>query len=282
MAKMRRTADDATPRSTKRVRPSKNRRKAIGGRGWLRGGVAIGCGAALTIGAVEGSRWAKRSQMFAISSIEVEGAKRSSSEALQRLSGITEGANLFEVDLDAAGVQVRGHPWVERAEVRLIATDSVRISVVEFEPVALVALGNLYFADRRARLFKRYSPGEKIDLPVITGLVRERVEADDAEQAVLLRWALDLVTGWDAQTHGVLGEVNVDEARGLTVVLVEDGLRVSLGRSDWRGRLAKLEQIRAVLEKKGLRAHRIDLSGRRRADRAVVRLVQNVDPSGDV
>lgn len=277
MTSPKRSSERAGPR-----RPKKNRRKTIGGRGWLRGGAAVVCGVALTVGAVEAGRWARQSSLFRITAIDVDGAARANPEALRRLGGVVPGANLFDVDLDAARVQVRGHPWVERAEVRLTAVDRVRISVVEYEPVALVALGNLYFADQRGRLFKRYSPGENVDLPVVTGLSREKVEADDSDQGALLRQALDLIASWDAPTHGVLGEVNVDEARGLTVVLVEDGLRVTFGRDDWQGRLAKLQRVRAVLKYKGYRAHRIDLSGRRRANRVVVRLAPGVELNGDV
>ena len=254
------------------------RRGSLGGgvrrtnRGWLRGILAVAAGAALTVGAVEGARWAKQAPVFAIKSVEVMNTGRASEASVRRLSGVEIGMSLFDVDVDVARGRVLGHPWVAEADVRLVSMDRVRITVVEHEPRALVALGNLYFADAEARLFKRYTPGESVALPVVTGLDRTRVEADDPDQTSWLRSALALIAEWDEQTYGALAEVNVDEARGLTVVLADDGPAVALGRGDWRNRLGRLARVRATLKEKGLRASRIDLSGERRSGRAVVRL----------
>ena len=241
-------------------------------RGFIRAGAAIVLGAAVMVGCVEAARWAGRSTLFAIRTVDVEGARRASAASIRRLSDISEGTNLFSVDLDAARVRVAGHPWIDTADVRLMAVDRVSIQVVEHEPAALVALEHLYYADATGRLFKRYTPGEAVPLAVVTGLDRTRVEAQDPTQVRLLTAALDLIGEWDARTSGDLAEVNVDEVHGLTVVLAKDGLTVALGRGEWRDRLALLAQVRAALREKGLRPLRIDLTGRRRTDRVVIRL----------
>ena len=265
-----------------RSRGVRSSRKRGRRRGWVRGLVAVVLGASLTVGAVEAFRWAKRSSLLAIVSVEVDGTERASSATIQRMSGITEGTNLLALDIDAARDRVLGHPWVADAAVRVVSIDSVRISITEHVPVALVALGNLYFVDAQGRFFKRLAPSENADVPVVTGLERASVESEDPKALRLLASAIQLVSEWDVDAYGELAEVNVAQARGLTVVLVEDGLTVALGEGDWRSRLTRLAEVRSTLEDKGLTARRIDLTGRRRGNRAVVRLEPVADPNGDV
>ena len=248
----------------------------------MRGIAAIAIGASATVGVVETARWARKSALFAISRVEVAGALRARPDAVRRLSGVAVGTNLFAVDVAAARSRVTSHPWVRQANVRLTAIDRVIVTVVEHEPVALVALGNLYFVDNEGRVFKRYTPDDAAALPVVTGLNRERVEAEDAQQLEMLRSAIALVEAWLPDDLGVLSEVNVDDARGLTAVTAQDGLLVALGREGWQDRLPKLRRILNTLEEKGLRAQRIDLSGRRRVDRAVVQLASTGGIDGDV
>ncbi len=251
-------------------------------RRWVRGMFALTVGAGVTVASVESVRWARRSSLLAIDTVEVHGAARARAATVRRLSGIAVGDNLLRIDVDAARDRVLSHPWVAQAEVRVSAIDRVRISVVEHQPVALVALQNLYFVDAGGRFFKRLAPGETVDLPVITGLERALIESDDPGQSAMLKSALEVVAGWDVDAYGDLSEVNVNDARGLTVVLVEDGLTVALGREDWPARLAMLGEVRAALEDRGLTAQAIDLSSRRSADRVVVRLEPPADPNGDV
>ncbi len=261
------------------VRRSDLRRRL---RGWIRGTASVVLGAVFTVGAVETVRWVKTDDRFAIQSIEIVGTERADADTLRRRSAIAHGTNLFEVDLASARAKVMTHPWVRDAEVRLLGMDRVVVSVVEHRPRALVALGHLYFVDRTGRIFKRYAPGEDAPLPVITGLDRAGVEADEPVQAELLGRALALIERWDEGAYGVLAEVNVDQARGLTAVVGEDGMTVALGSDDWPARLARLPEVLAALEARRLKAHRIDLAGRRRAPRAVVVVAPDRADAGDV
>lgn len=276
MSEQKRKQDRARrrPRSVEDRRRPRRSARGQGRRGWLRGGLAVLVGVLVTVAVVEVVRWVGQSPALAIASVEVAGHHRASPEALRRLAGISIGASRWSVRAGAARARVISHPWVEQASVDLVSIDRVQISVVEHQPVALVALGNLYFVNVDGRLFKRYSPGEAVDLPVVTGLDRARVEAADPEQTDLLMAALSVVTAWPTETLGRLAEVNVNEAFGLTVVLVEDGLTVAFGQHGVTNQLERLARVRSALEDRGLRAHRIDLSATRRANRVTVRLAR--------
>jgi len=261
-----------TPKN-RRVRqtPLRRRKARI-----YKGVLAVSLGVLITVGIVEAVAWAHKAPMLSIGRVDVVGARRATAEAVRRLADVDVGSNLFKVDVDAARARLVAHPWIASAEVRLTAVDHARISVVEHQPVALVALGHLYYADAAGRLFKRYAPGESVALPVITGLARSKIEADDSHQVALLAQALRLVDAWPNEMFGTLSEVHVHEALGLTAVLANSGMVVVLGEQ-WRERMPRLRRVLDALEQRRLRATRIDLSGTRRADQAVVRLVAAED-----
>lgn len=240
-------------------------------------GAALGAGllVGLGLGAREARRWARQSPRFALETIEVLGAERADPQALLRLSGLREGLNLFSVDPDRIEQAVAAHPWVASVEVERRFPRGVRVQVREHQPVVMVALEHLYYADADGEVVKRYAPGEREVLPVVTGLERAQVEADDPEARALLREAVELldavvaVRGGDASQ---VSEVHVDPVMGLSFVLRDDEARVEVGHGPYAAKLRRLTAVQASLRERGVLASHISLSGERRPERVVARL----------
>jgi cell division protein FtsQ len=247
------------------------------------GALVLGGCAALAAGVAAATGELLRSTLLPIERLEVRGNARATEEEIRSLAGGALGAGLFTVDREAIAHAVERHPWVARATIRRQLPTGLVIEVAEHQPVALVALGQLYYVDAEGAIVKRHAAGEPTDFPVITGLRREDVEREDGLALGRLRSAISFLD----QARAVYGdrapidEVHLDPVAGLSFVSagpqLEGGAlgrapRVYLGRPPWRDALAELEEVKAELQQRGLQAIEIRLGAEQRPERAVVRL----------
>jgi cell division protein FtsQ len=240
----------------------------------------LACIAVIAGGAVYGSyglyRFATASERFAIQDVVVTGHVRATADSIAKLSGATPGQNIFDLDLLRMKRSIEAHPWVKSAKVTRSFPRTVEIEVVEHEPRVLVALGHLYYADENGEVVKRYAPGEREALPVVTGLTREQIETDDGETRAQLRSAIDFLEEVAARFGSrapKIAEVHLDPALGLSFVEAGDDLLVVVGHPPYEAALDRLSRVKTALREKNVKASRIMLGGPRRKDRAVARLV---------
>ncbi|WP_394826419.1 cell division protein FtsQ/DivIB [Pendulispora albinea] len=238
-------------------------------------------GFALVVGVSVSVAWAARhyvthSPRFAVSEIEVRGAKMRPSEALAEEAGIAKGQNVFSVDLDEARARLGKDPWVREVTLARRLPGTVIIQVAEREAVAIVALGDLYLASHTGEIFKRIEPGDPSDLPIITGITPEAVADDRDGVAQSIRRALDLAGDYE---HGPLAQrarlQEIHLARDGSTTLVVGGkspIQLSLGEPPFRKKLDQAVRVMAELDRRGAKAEAIMLDNDTRPDRVVVRM----------
>jgi cell division protein FtsQ len=183
-------------------------------------------------GAYFGVQWATHSPRFDLARAEVHGLSHMPHAELEQALEPVMGGNLFRTDTDAVERRLRALPWLADAEVSRRLPNRLLIEVVEEEPALLVSLGGLYLADARGRVFKRASTatGEGQGLVVVTGLRRDDYLADPASAQVVIASALQLAEGYQSiDSRPALGEVNIDQGRGFSLVLAETGARIHCG-----------------------------------------------------
>lgn len=273
-------SDHAHVRGVRKGRANKKRgdRDAARRAAARRGGSLLAAGLGLmglVYGAVELRAWALATPRLCIETIELVGASRAQEGTLRQLAGVEVGQNLVATDADAIEAAVVAHPWVAAATVKKRYPRGLEIRIEEHEPVALVALEHLYYADATGEIVKRYAPGERVALPVVTGLSRASVEDDDPEAKALLTEALGFLSAW-ASFHGEsaprVAEVHVDPVMGLSFVLEDDEARVQIGAAPYEEKFERWATVQATLEARGVVASRITLSGTRRPERVVAQL----------
>ena len=251
------------------VLASRNRRRradgaasrAPGGRTVLRGLGLVALLAALGWVGLQLDGWAGSSPRFALRNLRVSGLRRATEKELLRLAGVAPGMNLWSLDPAAVSQAMGVHPWVRSVEVTRSLPDTLLLRVEERAPVALAVLGDLYVVDADGAPFKRVSPAEALDLPLLTGLTREAAEKDPTGTAVRLREALGVADAYQrAFERPRLSEVQLGEA-GFDLVIA-DGTRVVLGRDDLDGQLRRLRRVRDELQQRGLLAAAIHLENR--------------------
>lgn len=106
--------------------------------------VAIGAGAllALALVAVVALFVLRNSPVFAITSIEFEPTEHVSAEDVQNLAAVPEGSTLLNVDTGAIEESLRKNPWIASASFSRVFPNTLRITVEEQRPAALVLMSS--------------------------------------------------------------------------------------------------------------------------------------------
>ncbi|MBJ6764744.1 FtsQ-type POTRA domain-containing protein [Myxococcaceae bacterium JPH2] len=229
--------------------------------------------AALIWGSIELRSWALASPRFALESVTITGLERASRSELLKLSGLTAGQNLWTLEPSALERAMLQHPWVQSVEVTRRFPRAVSVTVSEHAPAALAVLGDLYVLDEAGDPFKRVTPGDGLDLPLVTGVVREDYVADADKVRLRLREALDVARAYTRLLPGRterLSEVRLSDA-GLALVTAT-GQEVRLGAGDTEVKLERLARVRRELSARGLAAEIIHLDNRARPGWVAVKL----------
>lgn len=237
-------------------------------------GVTVAC-AAIVFGTWQLSVWAKQSPRFAIDTIAVTGTVHATDAELARVGGLQVGQNLVALDAFALERVLATHPWVKTVRVDRRFPQRLEIKVVEHNPVAMVSLGDLYLLDDDAEPFKRVSPADALDLPIVTGVERDDFLVRKEETAQRLTDALALATDYSATAGNgqPLSEIHLDD-EGVTLVTT-DGQHVQLGEGAYAEKLARLARVRQELKSRSLSAGVIRLDNRARPASVTVSLKSN-------
>lgn len=249
---------EKTNRRTREPRAGLRGARRFAGRAVLTGGTLAAV--------VAGWIWLTRTDAFAVKNVAIEGVAAERADEIRALLAINPGhTSLLFLDLADARSKVEAHPWVAKAFVKRELPDTLRIVVQEREPKLILALDRLYYVDASGQPFKSLQPGERYDLPVLTGLNREDLleRADVARAAIT--GALDLCIALASkETAGALSlddvsEIAWDARRGYSALNVRGTELVRFGSGEWADKLARLKEVREQRKNSG-DAHTIDLT----------------------
>jgi cell division protein FtsQ len=239
----------------------------------VKGLLAAALTAGLIWGGVELRAWALSSPRFQLQEANFTGLTRASRAELVKLSGLAQGQNLFAMDVSALEKAMLQHPWVRSVEVTRHFPATVSVEVVEHTPEALVVLGDLYVLDGEGEPFKRVTPGDGLDLPLVTGVEREEYVKEPAAVRERMKSAIEVAHAYGALKpgrHERLSEVRVDGTSFALVTVA--GQEVLLGEGNTEAKLARLTRVRRELSAKGLAADVIHLENRARPGWVAVKL----------
>lgn len=200
---------------------------------------------------------------FEVHRVDVAGNVRVSDVALRHLADIRTGTHLAEVDLQQAVAGVQAHPWVARAEGRLLFPSGVQILVEEHQPVMLLALEQLWYVNGSGSVF-RQADGADLDYPVLSGMDPALVsDHPDVARAVLAEATdiLDATAGHPLVGADHLSELRFDARAGFTLVL-RSGTELVVGFDEIDDRIERFDRmVGAGFDPSA--PHRVDLGGRR-------------------
>lgn len=235
--------------------------------------IVVGVGA-LALGRLV-ERHVRTSPAFAVREIALEGNVRLTREELLAAAGLGLEQNVFDVAPEEAERRLGEHPWVSEAQVRRRLPGSYALEVRERRAVALLVLGDVFLVAEDGAVFKVAEDGDPVDLPVITGVERERFTRDRAFRTSVLLEAVALLhdyRGAGLWSREPIGELHVERDDGLSLYLGEDATYVRLGHGPFREKLRRLRTVMDELGERGARAAYVYLDNERRPDRVTVRV----------
>lgn len=220
-------------------------------------------------------RYVMTSPRFAVTDVEVVGGERRTPDAVSAESGITVGANVFALDLDAARASILADPWIAEATLARRLPGTILVQITERKAAALVVLGDTLLVTSQGEPFKRVEPGDPVDLPLVTGLHPEDLTEDHDGAARTIRRAIDLAAEYEASPlsrRSPLEEVHVSPEGTFALIVGRSATELVLGGPPFRRKLDQAARVVAELDKRGAKADAIMLDNDGRPDRVVVRM----------
>jgi cell division septal protein FtsQ len=206
--------------------------------------------------------------------IEVSGITRLTREEILSAASVKIGDDLLGLKLSRMGEHLTKNPWVATVRIRRNFPHSLAIDVVERQPVGVVSMGYLYYLDNKGDIFKPLQEGDRLDFPVITGLVEDDLLRDPAGAKETLKGMLELLDLLKKERAGIkmadISELHYDKGFGYTIFTVNRGLPIRLGMDGFNEKLDRLARIYAELQVQLPSLEYIDLDY---SDRIIVKRV---------
>ncbi|VAV83259.1 hypothetical protein MNBD_DELTA01-1495 [hydrothermal vent metagenome] len=208
--------------------------------------------------------------------IHVTGLERVDEDSLLELANLRQGRNILAISASRTEAVIESNPYVKEARVVKILPGTVNVSIVERRPVVLVNMDGLFIMDAKGVLFKRYTPEDRLDIPVVTGLEQHKDKWKFTMGPALLRLVRVLE---DAERFNLsnISEINADPVHGFSVVTLKEGIRLDLGSAGFVEKFKVLEKIIAARGGKLGGIESVDLNNDRGV---VVRFARSVNERG--
>lgn len=161
----------------------------------------------------------RASGRLSVQAIDIEGNARTTRKEIEAYGELATGSFIFDVDLDSVTQRLRRHPWVAQATVRRVLPNRLVVRITEQRPHLLVGLGDVYIANEHGHLFKRAASADRVTLPILTGLTRERFEATPEQAEGAVRDGISLLAQLSDSRLGRLEQMRWDEHLGWSVVV---------------------------------------------------------------
>lgn len=191
---------------------------------------------------------------FRIHEIEISGCRITSSDELRNYAGLSYEMNMMTLDPAAIRMRLQDHPWVKTATVKRIWPDELTVTIKEYRPQAIVVQDEgteLSYVNSGGTVFAAVSPGQELDLPVITGLggipTEEGKQKMLAAASLFLRLAARNNPNLPAQD---ISEVHFTEGGELILYLVEHPFPIYFGQDEVKRKYSQLRQVLEVLYRK--------------------------------
>jgi cell division septal protein FtsQ len=169
---------------------------------------------------------------YAVKSIEVTSDGNLTREAILRAADVTEGKNIYSINLPKVQEKLAALPQVEESRIQRILPNKLVIFVQERRPVAWVVprdtniaafnFENAYLVDRRGILLKTKSlPPEYLGLPLIVGVDTSNCQAGQPLEQDDVKAALDLIRSAGEILQGRFQIQSIDVSKGYCLTVTD-------------------------------------------------------------
>lgn len=209
-----------------------------------------------------------RSETFTLTEVRVLGSRHVDAEELQR--GLLQefSGNLYRIRLQKVREFVEAKPWVQSCQVRRVFPNTLKVLIVERQPVALAKIEDeLFPVDRFGVVLEAHGARfQYLDLPVVRGLENSTQENVSAANRVKMETVMRALAELDSGPEKLsdrISEIDVTDPSCVALVPADRPIKVFLGDSNYRERyriyLSKLALMADLAQKYGA-VDSVDLS----------------------
>jgi cell division protein FtsQ len=204
------------------------------------------------------------SPYFSVREIQLRGGDRVGGGEFVAMAGLKHGMNIWKIDPAAIEKKFAKHPWVRRVLVRREFPRRVVIEVEERVPKAIVAMGKLYYVDAEGLIFTEVGAGDKLGLPMITGLRPEQLSASDPGLRRHLKEAIWLGDLMAMDTHKI-SEIHFAAPQRVVLYTTAYPTALHMGWGDWEDKVGRVKRVLSLWQGQEERLASLDVSYRGQA-----------------
>lgn len=184
---------------------------------------------------------------LALREVEFHGGVSLPGDSLQVMKASLIGKNTMTVSLSGIRERILQFPEIRDVIFKRRLMGRIDCYLLQRKPIALLAGERIVEIDRQGIVIPRHEGNEEVDLPVVTGLKVDELEAPEGRAS--LSKALDVLRllneyGFSPATQ--LSEIHV-EGEEIMLVLLRTGTLVRLGSEDFSRRIRKLHAVYGAL-----------------------------------
>ena len=208
---------------------------------------------------------------YNLAALELELDGIMTEEDLRAETGIVEGKNIFEVDINEADRRLRAIPMVADVSIERLLPDRVRVVLHSRQPVAWVSPSNdpaapydvstMLLVDGSGFLMRpRLIPQEFHNLPIIYGVNSRDILEGKPLQNDDLKKAIALLDEASSHPDSLVRIRSLNISKGYCIdALTDQNARVKFGRSDFRVQIDKLQRLLAHCRDTGRELNSVNL-----------------------
>ncbi len=188
------------------------------------------------------SRWQKH---VPVRQVSVEGVSVISKDEIVRLMKLPPNVPMFELDLSQLQKNIMTNSFVEKVVIQRDAPMSLRVSVEERKPAAILSSGDLFYIASDGTVLPYIASTETYDIPVISGVdSTSTVKAGQKLFNADVREALEIIEASKAAGPDVfhaVSEIRLRKGHDLVMYSFETGIPIIFGKGDAVKKMVKLE-----------------------------------------
>jgi len=187
----------------------------------------------------------KAHPVFTVRRVTVEGADYLDEKKIVEKAGVPEGVNIFTVDVAGVSETLKRSFTAEDFVVFRRLPDTITIRVKERVPVALLNSRKLVGVDREGVPLPHIGAAMAESLPIITGVGDIASLSDSVARKRLVKGLrlLDRISKESPSVYNRISELNVSNLSEMGITLIDSGLEVIIGESDWERKIPILENV---------------------------------------
>ena len=234
----------------------RQRRHRTGGLLWKLSAAVVVLALLGAIGRLAAEKFLFRNPEYALRHLDVTLDGVMTREELVNLSGLSEGKNIFRLDIDLASRRLAALPEVRAVTVERVLPDTVKVRIERRLPVFLLAdksdpgeesfvPGKSFLCDREGVMIRpERLDAEFLKLPVLSGIPLQEAVPGKRFENDRLSFALTLQQALAEIPEESFHIKSIDVSKPYSAVVTDgSGARFTFGPNDFPGQLERLQKL---------------------------------------